>query len=247
MEKQSMDQQRIVIATMTWARDEQEERLLRESLAYLAREQITTFITDGGSGPQFIEFLRRVPNFHIFNAARAGVLPQLKQSLLAAQDSGADFILYTEPDKKLFFEGKLHGFISAAPSDESVGIVLASRSAGSFATFPAFQQYTESVINHLCAEIIGAQVDYTYGPFLFNRQLAGYLDLIADEVGWGWRPYLFGVARRAGYKIVSLVDDYPCLPEQQEDSRPERIYRMRQLSQSIEGLVLSTKVALAHP
>lgn len=239
-----MDKNRIAIATMTWGRDEREESLLRESLSILAQAEIATFVADGGSRREFLQFLRNFSNFHTFDAASSGVFPQVKHSLRAAARSEADFIFYTEPDKNFFFESKLLDFFAAAPPDENVGIVLAARSTDSFATFPEFQQYTETVVNNLCAEIISEQGDYTYGPFLFNRKLAGYLNLANDNLGWGWRPFLFSMAKRKGYKIVRLENDYPCPLEQREDSQSERIYRMKQLSENIEGLVLSAKISL---
>ena len=238
-----MDKHNIAIATMTWARDEQEERLLREAITHLAGEKIPTFVTDGGSKPDFVSFLRNFPGFQVFAADAPGVFPQSRQSLRAAADSGAGFVLYTEPDKKLFFDNKLREFIAGAPAGDHVGAVLASRSEESYATFPPFQRYTESVINRLCAEFVGEEADYTYGPFLINRALMGYLDLLEDNVGWGWRPFIFAAARRAGYSIVHSVNDFPCPPEQQEDNPAERIYRMRQLGQSINGLVVSTTVS----
>lgn len=236
-----MDKNKIAVATMSWARDEREESLLRESLTLLARQNIPTFVSDGGSAEEFIEFLGRFGNFRTFHGGGNGLFPQIKHSLRAAVDSGADFILYTEPDKKLFFDGKLREFLSKAPSDENVGIVLAARSPESFSTFPDFQQYTETVINDLCYEIIARRFDYTYGPFLFNRQLAGCLELAGDRIGWGWRPFFFAMARRMGYEIVQLADDFPCPEEQREDDRAERLYRMSQLSQSIDGLIESAK------
>jgi hypothetical protein len=229
---------------MTWVRDEQEEHLLRESLALLAQEGIETYVADRSSGQEFVQFISQLPNFHILNAVSPGLFPQVKQSLRAAADSGADFVFYTEPDKKLFFDGRLRGFLQNAPTEENVGIVLASRSPESFRTFPAFQQYTETVINNLCAEVTGEAGDYTYGPFLFNKNLADCLDLAADETGWGWHPFLFAMARNRGYKIIRLEDDYPCPADQREDNRAERIYRMKQLSQNIEGLVSAAQASL---
>lgn len=239
-----MTKREISIATMTWARDEQEERLLRESLTLLAQEGIDTYVADRNSGQEFVQFISQFPNFHILNAVSPGLFPQVKQSLWAAAESSAGFVLYTEPDKKLFFDGKLRGFLQNAPIEENVGIVLASRSAESFNTFPGFQQYTETVINNLCAEIIGEAGDYTYGPFLFNKNLVDCLDLAADDIGWGWRPFLFAMARKKGYKIIRLENDYPCPIDQREDNRSERIYRMKQLSQNIDGLVLSAQASL---
>jgi hypothetical protein len=54
--------------------------------------------------------------------------------------------------------------------DETTGVVIASRSSNSFATFPSFQQMTETTINNCCKEAIGKQIDYCYGPFLFNSK-----------------------------------------------------------------------------
>jgi len=237
-----MDKNRIAIATMTWGKNEQEERLLRESLALLSQEKISTFVADGGSRPEFIQFLDEFSNFRTLQAASSGVFAQVKHSLKAAAVSGADFILYTEPDKKLFFDRMLNEFLSKSPSEENIGIVLTSRSPKSFATFPQFQQYTETVINNLCSEVVGQSGDYTYGPFIFNRKLIDCLDLAFNEIGWGWRPFLFAMAQRKGYKIVQIVDDYDCPLEQQADDPAERIYRMKQLSQNIEGLVLSAQL-----
>jgi hypothetical protein len=240
--KEKMNKNKVAIATMTWARDVNEENLLRESLTLLARQNIMTFVSDGGSSEEFIQFLERFGNFRVFRGGGNGLFPQMKYSLRAAVDSGADFIFYTEPDKKLFFEGKSQEFLLKAPSEENIGIVLASRSADSFATFPEFQRYTETVINDLCFEVISERFDYTYGPFLFNRKLAGCLEMAGDKIGWGWRPFFFTAARRLGYEIVQLVDDYPCPVEQREENPAERLYRMSQLSQSIDGLIQSAKI-----
>lgn len=241
-----MDRTHISIATMTLARDAQEERLLRESLYHLAGLNIPTFVTDGGSGSEFMDFLHGFPHFKVLEVKGQGVWAQVRRSIQAANESAARFILYTEPDKGQFFRGSLQDFVSDAPGDDGVGVVLASRSEDSFSTFPELQRHTEAAINRCCAEVTGAQADFTYGPFLLNRRLAPYLDFAGDEVGWGWRPYAFGMAHRLGYRVEHLVKYLPCPPEQQQDSRSERIYRMRQLGQSIQGLILSTTVVTAH-
>jgi hypothetical protein len=76
-----------------------------------------------------------------------------------------------------------------------------------------------------------------------GRALACSLDTVPRELGWGWRPYVFGTARRLGYRVESLVRDLPCPPSQREDSPRERLLRMRQLAQSVEGLIRSTTAA----
>lgn len=239
-----MNKNNLSIATITWARDEGEEALLRESLQHLAKLEIPVFIADGGSNTGFLDFLHGFPHFVLSKEKRRGVFEQVKYSLSKAYQLGSAFIFYTEPDKKDFFQKGLSQMIDQVQADEQSGIIMASRSAAGFATFPAFQQMTETTINNCCKEITGIAVDYTYGPFILNRQLIPYLDLAQQDIGWGWRPYTFGVAHRLGYTIKAFTGDFTCPPLQQEDSHHERIYRMRQLSQNIEGLVLSTNVSL---
>jgi hypothetical protein len=233
-----MDYGEVAVATMTWARDAAEERLLRESLPALADFGAPVFVTDAGSGGPFLDFLRALPHFRVFEAAAPGVWPQARTSLNAAADStDARFILYTEPDKRDFFRESLRGFVSEARAGEDVGVVLASRSAESFATFPEFQRHTETAINRCCAEVLGVEADFTYGPFLLDRALVPRLSRAADAIGWGWRPYAFGAARAAGYRLLPVERHLPCPPEQREDGAAERLYRVKQLGQNIQGLL----------
>jgi hypothetical protein len=240
-----MNKSDVAIATITLARDEQEEALLRKSLRQLAELQIPVYITDGGSGTGFLDFIRSFPQFTLSDAKVKGVWAQAKKSLSEAYAHGSKFIFYSEPDKADFF-AQLPSVINDIQADEKSGIVMASRSATAFSTFPAFQQMTETTINNCCAEIIGKNGDYTYGPFLLSGRLLPYLELVKEDIGWGWRPYTFGIAKRLGYQVDSYVGDFSCPPEQQEDTPSERIYRMRQLSQNMQGIVLSTNVTLDH-
>ncbi|MFL6257496.1 MAG: hypothetical protein ACJ74T_21020 [Pyrinomonadaceae bacterium] len=233
-----MDCSEVAVATMTWARDAAEERLLRESLCVLADLGAPVFVTDGGSGRSLLDFLRDIPHFRVLEAGVPGVWRQARTSIEAAAEA-ATFILYTEPDKRDFFRDGLREFISEAPADEDVGVVLASRSAESFATFPEFQRHTETAINRCCAELLDVEADFTYGPFLLNRALVPHLGRATAHDGWGWRPYAFGTAHALGYRICQVEKNLPCPPEQREDDRAERLYRIKQLGQNIQGLVSS--------
>lgn len=239
-----MNKHDVCIATITWARDEAEEKLLRQSLQQLAKLHMPVFITDGGSNTGFLNFLKSFSNFILLETEARGLLAQIKNSLSAAYQSGSSFIFYTEPDKHDFFVNGLPRMIDEVIVNEHSGIITASRTAAGFATFPRFQQMTETTINNCCTEIISTDLDYTYGPFIMNRQLVSHLKLLQEDIGWGWRPYTFAIANRLGYTIEAFEDNFSCPAEQQKDNPIERIYRMRQLSQNIQGIVLSTSVRL---
>jgi hypothetical protein len=239
-----MNKPNLVIATITLARNAAEEKLLIESLTQLARLNIQVFITDGGSSGSFLQFLSSVPHFFLSTTSVKGVWAQARHSLLEASQVNSNFILYTEPDKFTFFTKFLPQLIAQPLHQEQTGIILASRSKAGFATFPSFQQMSETAINNCCKEIINQSFDYTYGPFILNKKLVPYLQLVQEDIGWGFRPYLFGIARRLELSIESYEGDFTCPLEQTTDSATERIYRMRQLSQNIQGLVLSTSISI---
>jgi hypothetical protein len=239
-----MNKKELSIATITLARDDKEEQLLRNSLQELAKLDIPVYITDGGSRAGFIEFLRTFSQFKISKAKVKGAWNQAGNSLFDAYEAGTNFIFYTEPDKYDFFHSSLGEMLSQIETDEKSGVVTASRSNTGFNTFPAFQRMTETTINNCCAEIIGGNFDYTYGPFLLSSKLVPYLKLVREDIGWGWRPYMFSIANRLGFRIEPYIGNFSCPVEQRQDSASERIYRMRQLTQNIQGLVLSTTVPL---
>lgn len=236
----NLNKNKLSVATITWARDTKEETLLRSALSRLALMRIPVFVTDGGSGESFIEFLHSLPNFTVVQPLGKGLWNQVNSSLNATLSHTATHVLYTEPDKLDFFTNRLEHFIEAA--DEAMGIVLASRTEEAFASFPAFQQTTETSINFCCAEVIHQSFDFTYGPFILNSKLIPFLNYLPADIDWGWRPFAFCIAHRLGYKIQEIKGDNLCPIDQRQDSPKERIYRMKQLYQNIEGVVLSTSV-----
>lgn len=118
-----------------------------------------------------------------------------------------------------------------------------TRSDASFATFPATQRDAESTINRLTADTTGAPGDYSYGPFVMRRELVPLLSRVPAEIGWGWRHYIFAMASRQGYRVSHVVGDYRCPADQRADDGGQRVHRLRQLAQNVQGLVL----ALAQP
>jgi len=229
---------------MTWARDAGEEKLLRQSLHELSKLNIPAFITDGGSGIDFQHYITSFPNFTLLQPKTKGLWPQVQTSLKAALNTGAQFILYTEPDKLDFFKHGLPDMLHRFSIKERLGVTIAVRPTAGFESYPAFQQMTETTINNCCSEVTGKHTDYTYGPFIMNRILVPYLDQLKDDTGWGWRPYVFVIASRLKYTVETFEGEYFCPVEQREDNNAERIYRMKQLSENVEAVVLASKVLL---
>jgi hypothetical protein len=230
---------RVCIATVTWARDEHEQLLLRESLDLLANFGLPIAVADRGSGETFAAFLASRPQFKVAAPLGPSLVGQVLGSLTVAADTGAEFILYTESDKALFFKDGLESFIRSAGLRRRTGAVLAARSDGSFSTFPSIQQFTERTINELTGQFIGKPGDYSYGPFLLNRDLVPHLATIAPAVGWGWRHFAFGCAARLGYEVDHISGPYPCPSDQRVETDADRLHRIRQLAQNVQGLLLA--------
>jgi hypothetical protein len=89
-------------------------------------------------------------------------------------------------------------FIRRAQAQQGVGVVLASRSAAAFATFPPMLRQTESAFNEWCADVTGTRGDYCYGPFLMHRAMVPHVLRVEPSLGWGWRPSTFVAALRRG-------------------------------------------------
>lgn len=231
----------LFIATISWVRNKEEEKVLRTSLQQLAELNLPVCITDGGSTDSFIEFLNSIPHFVVRQAA--GLWTQARMSITTATGSGAQYIFYTEPDKLQFFSEHLKQMLDAIDM-EKAEVVLASRSAKGFSSFPLFQQMTETTINNCCKEVIGKEMDYCYGPFLFNSKLVSYLQLLDGNIGWGWRPFVFAIAHRLGFTVNNYEGDFICPPDQQDDDETERVYRMKQLTQNINGLIQAATIDL---
>ena len=228
----------VAVATMTLARNTEEAMRLRQSLRSLADAGFRIAIGDGGSDPAFISAIRGWHGVELAPVAAAGgLVAQVQASLLLAQSWGTRHLLYTEPDKQVFFRDHLTAFLGAALARRDAALVIASRSPAGFATFPPGQRYAESVASQLCGEVTGLTGDYFYGPFLMERTVADLARGAPAAVGWGWRPRLFAIASRSARQIAAVQGDFTCPPAQRHEGEAERVYRMQQLAENISGLV----------
>jgi hypothetical protein len=234
-----MDLRDIAVGTITLARTSDEADAMQEALQALAAADLPIAIADGGSPEPFVRAVAALPRVSLVSAAGEGLVGQVRASLAHARSHATGWLLYTEPDKRDFFAGHLDDFLRRAEPADGIGVILASRSPASFETYPPVQQYTETVANRLCADATGLAADFMYGPFLLSPRLLPFLDDLPASVGWGWRPFVFGLARRIGLGIASIEGDYVCPPDQRLGDEAERLHRMRQLSQNVDGLVRS--------
>jgi hypothetical protein len=154
-------------------------------------------------------------------------------------------VFYTEPDKYTFFDLHLGALISGAASLAPNVVLVVARSQASLRTFPPHQRQTEDEINRLCGETLGCRGDLSYGPFMMPAVVARYLERVPEHAGWGWRHYIFAIARRLGYELVLHEGDYECPPDQRQEDAAEREHRDRQLRQNREGLSLGCREEIA--
>jgi hypothetical protein len=230
------------IATVTLARDAEEAQLLCDSLEALSALGIHVIAADGGSPRSFLERVAEIPAIQVLPSRdEPGLVGQARFALRQASALNTDRILYTEPDKLRFFRAHLHTFLERAGNADA-GIVLASRSAASFETYPASQRFAEGVLNTLCGAEIGQVADYSYGPFVIRRELVRALDGLPASIGWGWRPFLFVTARRLGHDVIALPGDYTCPESGRVDDDAQQRHRLRQLAENLSGVVRATSV-----
>ncbi len=219
-----MDLDRVALVTITLARTAQEERTLIDSLKRLQTGSLPLIAADGGSSYRFIQTLRDL-GFAVTTPKSRGLVHQVNAGLkLALKNPQTTFILYTEPDKYPFFGTPLSKF--------------ASRDNKSFCTFPKGQQWTEAFMNQAARLAFGGRArDYCYGPLLFSRRAAEFALEAPPDLGWGWRFWAIARAysERLGLQHVEL--NAPCPSEQRhEDTRADRMYRLRQLRQNLHAL-----------
>jgi hypothetical protein len=226
----------IAVATITRVRGRDDERTVKQSLSTLVATGIPVATSDGGSPKRFVDWLRRLPNLTLAPRGNS-LVRQVRASVAEAQKTGRPFILYTEPDKRDFVDGGLADFVERASLAGSIGIQLAARSKSAFTTFPPFQRLAEASASELCRRMIGANTDYFYGPFLIRRELAPLVFSASDDLGWGWRPFLFVAASRLGHRVIGIPGDYDCPRDQRREQEGDKEHRLRQFTDNVRGLL----------
>jgi hypothetical protein len=227
----------VAIATITLARTEAEAGKLRASLTVLSALGLPVFVADGGSPDPFLTDICKLPHVTIHHGAK-GLVAQVKQGIDAAATSGADVVVYTEPDKQEFFTHGIGGLIDRAAGNAGAPIVLATRHPEAMATFPRGQRQIEQSFSGIAAELLGFHADLLYGPLALRRPFAAkMMPGVPDDLGWGWRPYLMARAIKAGETVLPHEGHFECPADQRgEDDEASRLYRLKQLIDNVRGL-----------
>jgi hypothetical protein len=233
-----MDLDQIVVATITRARDAPEERLVARTLAALGALDLPIVASDGGSSPAFLHEMSQLPGVTLVPAEHHGMIGQVRASVHRSRALERPWVLYLESDKELFVTEWLGEFLHRAAGHPQAEVIVAARSERAFATFPPFQRSVETAFNAVASEVIGVTADYLYGPFLMRQPVTAHVDAVPPDLGWGWRPFVFA---RAGCP-VAIEGEYACPPGQRREDDGERLHRLSQLAQNVQGLARAAEL-----
>jgi hypothetical protein len=234
------------IATMTSARNEREAALLGASIEQLGNLGLPLYAADAGSTAAFTERARRITQLEIWQAGTT-LVQQIKACFRRALQADHGVVLYTEPDKKEFFESGAVSFLEAAETFHADAICIAARNQEGFATFPPGQRSCERAFNDLADNALGITPDLLYGPLVLDLEFAvPCLDEAPDDLGWGWRTYVIARCVLAGKRVSNVTAPFCCPLEQRIENRQDRVYRLTQLKQNVEGLRLALEQTLSQ-
>jgi hypothetical protein len=198
---------------------------------------VPIFVTDDpASVPDFTEAMKKLPNVRLQRGGHS-LAQRIKWSLRRAMRD-AEFVVYTEPDKKDFFEKGIEALLHQG---NEAALTIAARDESSLATFPEGQRWTEASFAEVANRFLGPLPDLLYGPLAFKTRSVGELiEQAPEDVGWGWRTYVVARCAIAKLKIATYSAYLPC-PQQQsgEDGKSDRVYRLQQLIENIRGLRLA--------
>jgi hypothetical protein len=237
---------KIVVAMPTLSRSADEAHWLMESITALARHGFPIVAADGGSHPELLEFFKTIPNLIVLHFQKdepKSLVKQIQKALDRAADLRPDYILYTEPDKKCFFENHLGSLVEELWNHNPDGMLIPARSARSFLTFPETQFFLESRCNEVISHLLGKKMDYLYGPFFLKPSMVSWVSGLADDFGWGWRVYLAARALRSGKEMMEVEGDFECPVSQRvENDLKNRRYRLDQMRQNLLGLSTALQI-----
>jgi len=232
---------RVVIATISLARNKKEEKIILNTLTELNKLGLPIILTDESASafPIFYK-IKGLKNIRAFKAN--GLDAKIKRSLSEASRIG-QFIFYTESDKLDFVSKHAPNFIQKFLKSPQ-GVWLSARSEKSFDRYPKYQKIVEKFLwQSSWALFDGKTMDISYGPRIFPSSLVKYIKSIRGKIGFGWQAYLLTVGFRLGLPITEVVFDVNP-PADIQKGRRAILYRMWQAEDHLKGFAQGLKIKL---
>lgn len=232
----------IAATTVSWIRTENEAAVVLPALEALSRLHIPVVVVDAGSPPAYQQKIRSLPGV-IFSENRNGLTRQLIQSHQEAARR-ADYLMYLQSDKLDFALHSAPKMIEAYRALPVKGMLVPVRSKTSLDTYPPYQREQEEFINSFMGDYIGIENDYYAGPKIYPAPLAGYLQRLQGEIGWGIEAYFYVLAKRLGLPFDFLPVEIKA-PVDIDDVETTNRYRLRITAWQIEGYLQALQIPIS--
>jgi hypothetical protein len=181
------------------------------------------------------DFRKKIPSeVHVSPQRVRGIGNARRQCIAAGVESGAEIIVYVDPEKSPFI-AFLESCLAPLYAGTADFVVPARRS---LTGYPLFQQYGEQFINAYWAELTGTSFDVSFGPRCFTRDLA-YLFLEYDGAyGDKWDSIFIPVMRAVKEKVrmASVVTDF-VYPASQRKIEAHDLYFYDKRLEQVNNLV----------
>lgn len=205
------DKKRVIIATSTLYRADNETDKIRAKLALemirkAKKEGYKIIVVDAGSPKEIRDEFEKGGAIVILENNPETMGASRREAFREAYNQGAEIIIWMEPEK--------HDYIrsirkSIRPIIENKAeMVIPERK--SLRSYPKAQQYIELFANLFWKELTGTDLDMWFGVRIFKRELAHYFLEYRGEYGDKWDSLFIPImnALSDGKKIKSVEIDY---------------------------------------
>lgn len=228
---------KIIVATITWdGGSAAEGGKILKTMRELKKYGYDVITVDGGSSKETIDGMRE-SGAKVYRQKGKGIGSAMKESIRHAYDSGAGVIAYMESDKYSY--PREIGKTIEPILDGKADLVIPSRTAKSFLTYPPFQILTESFIDLSLSAVLGAILDYTYGLKTFSRKVAPYF--FESRYGdWGTMYNPLKILKQDGFRIMPVYVDVSFPKEDyQKEFASAKVwrYRLKQVKQVLSSVL----------
>ncbi len=223
---------KIVIATTTSYSLQDESSYIRSELAI---ELITKaknlgyeiVVVDNHSSEGFLQQLK---NNNINYLEQLGSsMGEGKRDAIRESIRLADVVCLTEPEKVSLLDSIQ--IITEPIINRKADMVIPKRK--SLSTYPHFQQSTEIKLNSVWKKVTAIELDISFGPRIFSREMANYFLNYQSKYGDRWESIFLPVidAVKDRKKIVSVEINYNHPQTQTQNEEGNKAFELKRLDQ----------------